>query len=490
MKKLVLIMLSFILTVSLTAQTKIGQDIDGELAGDLFGTAVAISKDGNVIAVGAEQNSANGSNAGQVKIYRNIDWTWTLMGNAISGEGAENRSGFAVALSDDGTTVAIGAPYNYGKALGSGHVRVYQFENDQWSKVGSDIDGKIQAELSGSSVALSGDGKTVAIGAPAIYSDDPCAARIYKNTNGSWVQVGEDLAGTSQFGTSISLSNDGNIVAVGGTSYGSNPQDAGAVWIYEFVDGAWSRIGNGIFGEDAFDYSGRSVSLSDDGSIVAIGSRNNDDAGVDAGHVRVYKNTNGSWTQLGNDIDGKANYEETGASVSLNSDGTILAIGALEYVFGTRGAGHVRVYEYKNNTWTQRGDDMVGESSGDRAGKVVALSGGGSRVVIGAAGNDGNGSSSGHVRAYRIPGFVGVNTVQKENITPFPNPTNGVVNLQFEDNQARQIRVVNTKGQLIVEENSTASMFKLDISDYPSGNYIIEITANGRITNLPIIKVN
>jgi hypothetical protein len=76
---------------------------------------------------------------------------------------------------------------------------------------------------------------------------------------------------------------------------------------------------------------------------VAIGAQGNDGTGSDAGHVRIYKNISGTWTQVGADIDGEAVNDESGISVSLSSDGSIVAIGA-KYNDGTgSNAGHVRV---------------------------------------------------------------------------------------------------------------------------------------------------
>ena len=67
---------------------------------------------------------------------------------------------------------------------------------------------------------------------------------------------------------------------------------------------------------------------SSDGSIVAIGSYLNDGNGNDSGHVRIYKNINNTWTQLGSDIDGEAAGDSSGVSVSLSSDGSVIAVGA------------------------------------------------------------------------------------------------------------------------------------------------------------------
>ena len=85
--------------------------------------------------------------------------------------------------------------------------------------------------------------------------------------------------------------------------------------------------------------------MSSDGTKVAIGAKSNDGNGSNSGHVRVYQYSGGSWSQLGSDIDGEAAGDQSGGSVSLSSDGTKLAIGAKnnDGANGTT-SGHVRVY--------------------------------------------------------------------------------------------------------------------------------------------------
>ena len=61
--------------------------------------------------------------------------------------------------------------------------------------------------------------------------------------------------------------------------------------IYQYINSSWQQLGTDIDGEAAGDYSGHSVSLSDNGSTVAIGATGNDGNGDDSGHVRVYELT-------------------------------------------------------------------------------------------------------------------------------------------------------------------------------------------------------
>ncbi len=124
---------------------------------------------------------------------------------------------------------------------------------------------------------------------------------------------------------------------------------------------AHNQLGADIDGEAAFDRSGWSASLSSDGSRVAIGAYLNDGAGNNAGRVRIYDFDGASWTQLGADIDGEAADDHSGFSVSLSSDGSRVAIGAPENDGAGNNAGHVRVYDFDGASWTQLGADIDGE---------------------------------------------------------------------------------------------------------------------------------
>jgi len=103
----------------------------------------------------------------------------------------------------------------------------------------------------------------------------------------------------------------------------------------------WIQVGTSIFGEAANDESGVSVSLNNDGSIMAIGAVLNDGNGNNSGHVRIYKNISGTWTKIGMDIDGEAENDQSGWSVSLNDDGSIVAIGAVSNNGNGSGSGQL-----------------------------------------------------------------------------------------------------------------------------------------------------
>ena len=123
MKKVLLFILLPLLSM---AQTQIGADIDGEAVNDRSGYSVSLSSDGTTVAIGAYGNDGSGTDAGSVRIYKNVSGTWTKIGADIDGEAAGDFSGESVSLSSDGTTVAIGARPNAGSGFNAGSVRVYQ----------------------------------------------------------------------------------------------------------------------------------------------------------------------------------------------------------------------------------------------------------------------------------------------------------------------------------------------------------------------------
>ena len=124
--------------------------------------------------------------------------------------------------------------------------------------------------------------------------------------------------------------------------------------LFLFISFAFTQtqLGSDIDGEAVDDWSGGAVSINSAGDRVAIGAPYNDGTGSYAGHVRVYEYSNSSWSQLGSDIDGEAAGDGSGYSVSMNSAGDRVAIGA-PYNDGTASnAGHVRMYEYSNSSWS------------------------------------------------------------------------------------------------------------------------------------------
>lgn len=394
----------------LLGQTQLGLDIDGEAAGDNSGVSVAVSMDGSRVAVGAPGNDGTGTNAGHTRIYEAKDGAWTKIGLDIDGEAEGDWSGSSVSLSADGRRVAIGAPNNDGSGIRTGHVRIFEETDGSWIQVGSDIDGEAGGDQLGYSISLSADGRRIAIGAPGNHNENGLYAgqvRIFEETEGNWVQLGTDIDGEGEFnssGFSVSLSADGNRVAIGAPYNEDNGLYSGHVRVYALASSTWIQIGEDLDGESAGHHFGYSVSLSEDGRRLAIGGPRDSDYGPAYGDARVYEEVEGTWMLVDRILMGENEGDRFGYAVSLSADGRRVAIGAIHNSDGGTDAGHVRVFWERrgNGTWFQMGSDIDGEAPEDQSGFFVSISSDGNRVTISSIRNEGSGPSAGHVRVYDL----------------------------------------------------------------------------------------
>ena len=359
--------------------------IEGAAAGDKSGHSVSASHNGTIVAVGAP--GAN-SGKGVVRIYQvtnnNNGTQWTLMGSPIEGVRENEVSGSSVSLSSDGAIVAIGAP---GANLRKGVTRIYAHSSTQWAPMGSPIDGAHDGGESGHSVSLSSDGLTVAIGAPSeVVNGVPNhgVTRIYKWTNNSaWTLTAKIDGYQDEYtGYSVSLSSDGSRVAIGAPGASSGK---GVTRVYHQDTPNWTLVGGApIPGVVAKGYSGWSVSLSSNGLAVAVGAPY---ANSLKGETRVFNwaQTQNRWNLLLKPIVGLATGEQNGSSVSLQSDPNTqthtVAICA-------PGASYVKdkslIYRWNESaqTWVAMTKQLY---SGERVGSAC-LSSDGKTAVFGASG--------------------------------------------------------------------------------------------------------
>jgi hypothetical protein len=358
--------------------TQLGQTIYGIRTGDTFGDSVDISSDGKLLAIGSPGFISNIDRPGYIQVYSleisgSLGYMWMQLGQNITGDADGDNFGGSVSLSEDGKTLAIGAEDNDGIAENSGRVKIYHLDDDgtSWEQLGQDIDGETAIDRSGYSVSLSADGTTVAIGAPfnGEFGDNSGYVRVYRiNSGGStWEKLGQTIFGYKQaqdtFGFSLDISSDGKVLVVGTGTYGggyvrvyrleSSEEPGFQVYTLESSEepgSSWKQLGQNITGEENGDGFGGSVSISMDGKMIAVGGSYNDGKnGDNSGHVRVYRfnDTASIWMKLGEDIDGEAEADYSGSSVSLSSDGKTVAIGSpLGYGESGDGAypGHVRVF--------------------------------------------------------------------------------------------------------------------------------------------------
>lgn len=282
--------------------------------------------------------------------------------------------------------------------------------NAQILKMGKSILGTGSEDRAGSSVALSADGYTAIIGSVSNNSSGINAgqARVFKYNGNKWIQLGSNInaeSASNLFGHSVDISDNGLIVAIGAPSNPGGGSVRGHVRVFKYINNDWVQQGADIDGEANNDQSGNSISLSSDGLTIAIGALANDGANVNSnkGHVRIYQFNNNTWTQVGTDIDGENNGDLSGASVSLSGDGSIVAISAPNNspTIGIR-SGHVRIYKNINGIWTKQGNDIDGDEDGEKFGSSVSISNDGNIVAIGSMLNkNGTNNQYGSVKVYK-----------------------------------------------------------------------------------------
>ena len=360
----------------------LGGIIDGTAGEDKFGRAVSISGNGTRVAIGGSLNDAatgvTTANRGHVKIYEYNATTkaWVQLGSDIVGTTDLDQLGFSVSLSNDGSRVAIGCPHS---ASDKGHVEIYDYSTGSgWSKVGTNIVGATAGMRYGYAVSLSNDGTYVAVGAPFddTTASDSGLVNVYKYDSG-WTKVGADIVGggaSYKLGTSVSIKNtvaSGPIVAIGIPG-----NDQGKVRVYEYDTGtAWALDGSEISGKTTGDAFGTSVSIPDDASRVVAGGPENTSS---TGYIRIYEYSASDWSQMGSDINGAAVGDKFGTSVSFSGDGTRVAAGS-----PGNGKGDVKVYVYENSVWTKLGETIIGTITNDQFGHSVSLSTNGLRLGVG-----------------------------------------------------------------------------------------------------------
>ena len=105
----------------------------------------------------------------------------------------------------------------------------------------------------------------------------------------------------------------------------------------------WKLIGQDIIGEANGDEFGYSVSILEGGKTIAVGGRlDNGINGVDSGHVRISSVDK----KFERDVNGKVSFDESGYSVSLSADGSTIAIGVTFNDNNGAGSGQVTVYRF------------------------------------------------------------------------------------------------------------------------------------------------
>ncbi|HWO26069.1 MAG TPA: DUF4215 domain-containing protein [Kofleriaceae bacterium] len=425
---------------------------------DLFGFSVALSADGSTLVVGAplEDSAATGINgdqssnaagdSGAVYVFTRSGATWVQQAYIkASNTDSNDIFGYSVALSADGSTLAVGAcaedststgingDQSSNGAIDSGAVYVFTRSGTAWSQQAyvkaSNTDSGDQFCYS---VALSGDGSTLAVGTNledgvANSTVDSGAAYVFTRSGATWSQqayvTASNVDAGDNFGYSIALSSDGSTLAVGspdedsaatginGDHTSNSASVSGAAYVFTRIGSVWSQQAYvKASNTEAGDLFGYSITLSGDGSTLAVGAVAEDSAATgingnqadnsvtDSGAIYIFARSGTTWAQQAYVKASNTDAFDTfGVSVALSGDGSSLAVGAYledSAATGINGdqssdsvldAGAVYAFARNGATWSQQAYVKASNTEAlDVFGICIGLSADGSTMAVGA----------------------------------------------------------------------------------------------------------
>jgi hypothetical protein len=451
------------------------------------GNTVALSRDGSTLAVGAPHEASGAAginpnqsdnstmNAGAVYVYTRSGTSWTQQTYLKPSNPQRNAHfGTVVALSDDGNTLAVGAVWESGAATGingnqkdltipqAGAVYVFVRSGGRWlqqayvkasntGKAGASPEDPGEGDQFGFSLALSGNGNTLVVGAPSEDSsaigvngnqaDDGFnsagAVYVYTRSGTAWSQQAYLKADAhtntglgDQFGFSVALSEDGDTLAVGvydesGSGRTVNAPinrergGSGAVYIWTRARGTWIRQAYlKTWNAEGGDSWGSVVSISSDGNTLAVGSLDEDclcpgvhtnpetgigdqKADLSSGGVAVFVRNGATWRQQAYLKASNPGQDDWfGVRLALSGDGNSLVVAAPNEDSNGRGvnaavndgageSGAAYLFTRSGATWTQQAYIKASNADAyDEFGNSVALARDGRTFVVGGRGED------------------------------------------------------------------------------------------------------
>jgi FG-GAP repeat len=378
----------------------------GAIGGSFQGFSSALSRNGDTALVGGPSDASGMlNNRGAAWVFERLRGVWSQQTKLVATDAIGNADqGFSVSLSSSGNTALLSGPFDNQSAA---WIFQRSFDREWKEQAKLVPAGTPFGIESGYSASISGDGNTAIIGAPFANSEIGGAfvfVRRHSIWKQQAELVGTDVTGPfSTQGTAVALSGDGNTAVVGGfndNNEANGGNGAGAAWVFERSRGVWSQqaklVGTGFVGAPMQGYS---VSISDDGDTVIVGGPLDN---ADAGAAWVFTRSYGVWSQqgpklVGTDIIGP--FQLQGISVSLSSDGNSAVIGGFA---DDNNMGAAWVFTRSDGVWTQKAK-LVGTGAiftpgslpgGAEQGTSVAISGDGNTVLSGGpVDNDGVGAA-------------------------------------------------------------------------------------------------
>tara|TARA_Y100000389_G_scaffold192779_1_gene220656 strand:+ start:101 stop:1855 length:1755 start_codon:yes stop_codon:yes gene_type:complete len=387
---------------SITQQAQIqASDADGY---DDFGNAISITPDGGTIIVGAHRNDTGGTNNGAAYIFTLSGSTWSQQAQIQAADaGSMDEFGKSVDISENGNTAIVGSWHEDTGGSNAGAAYIFTRSGTSWSQQAKiQHSGATQFDQFGSAVSITNDGNMAIIGAQG-YDDQvnfisAGGAYIFTRSGTSWSQQAQLLPSNptsgDEFGWGVSISkSNGDTAIVGSPKEDTGSSNAGSAYIYTRSGTSWSQQAQ-IQASDrgSNDNFGNAVSISDDGNTAIIGSPYEDSGATNTGAAYIFTRSGTTWSQQAKiQASDLPGGGQFGMSVDIKGDGDTVAVGAQN---ANNGAGYAYIFTRSGSSWTQEVKIQASNAGpSDQFGCSIAISE--SSVVVGAYSEDTTADESG-----------------------------------------------------------------------------------------------
>ncbi|MCP4138474.1 MAG: hypothetical protein GY754_46380 [bacterium] len=271
----------------------------------------------------------------------------------------------------------------------------------------------------GYAAALSADGNYILSGAHNhTEAGGNYGSSFFYSWNGStWdetIFIAFDSSGGDHYGYAVDISSDGSRVLIGAWADDDKGDSSGSAYVYELIDNSWYAIKLTAFDGAGGDSFGKDLAMSDDGNTIVISSIYDDDKGSNSGSVSVFRWNGWTWVEkILTASDGTTN-DWYGCAVDVSSDGKRVVVGAVydnEDSESTVDCGSIYVYTLEGDTWSEKKLIVDDRAESDILGNSVAISGDGNTVIAGAPGvGDGLSNYTGAAYIFKWDGSSWIET--------------------------------------------------------------------------------